>query len=1461
MEGRPPSRSPGTSIPPAFVVVCALVLISARLSLVFVLALPVLGLALVFSVLAAELWVTRTAERRLRERRKRGEEASGGGSAEGRKAQGKRTVPPLYFTSPAKWSLTQVKAGWESSTNPSRLFPLPGAPPFLTSAIDSLLAYILRDFVNTWYTSFSDSPVFSTAVESTIRETLITFSSRVENVEWSDILVGRILPLLTAHLETFRTAELSVHGRAAQHGSTRADDVDLFVASRYASESKGGKLHPAVDVSSVNSRPAEEAWLRQLIDEILPLLIPERELDSAAVRIIIREIVSCAVLLPIFDMLGDPDFYNRIIDDKAGAAIRDQRMVDEFRAALDSQASSLAPPVTSPVSPSEAVTVRTSARQFDSWLKGISSIQDLGDAKRLRSDVAGQIRRAKGLTDGKNLDDDIDGVKVAEWIDFIERLYSAIRKVDRRIAKLGGVVGSSRASVVVNNDLHNKSAVSLRGILLEPAAVSYLMEFLERRKHSVRAQFWLSVEGLKDPLEDVDVEKPLPTASTSVFQQSVAATASEDVRMIWDVYLSNNLISSSSRHLATIGSFVKQESSSAGRASPQEVRQVRNALFSVQGDVYNLMEEEDFRYFVQSDLYFKALADMPPSSSPFSPSDLPSSPFIVASPSLPTPLPPTRPRSRSNPQLPPLRTSPTPPLTRADSPSLPPQPASPALPPPKPYQSTFHRTETAPPQVTFHAAFNEKPAARTARRSGSFEKPLPFSSAARKISGGSIDTLSGSTVSLPALASKRPSTGASARSTTLSDSLDFLMSPPPPTEKEVERSPLFANDIPTADGAEGDGLGEGHEEGDAEFSDGEYVRVETIEAIQEALNSILATNDRGQQPSEAGAAAPSRFTPPTAKSTASLPSLLTGSGSPSSSSTSLTAVPAAQADGRRRPPPPPRYHSLSSTTQSNPSTLRTRLPSPSISSRPSPSSTVAATASKARPKAVFEDDEALSAFDITGTGSGEDDSSSDADDFDPHNVRLPAPGDLHLASEVARLAESLSKLSSQLTVVDALIRKAELTGNASELKILSKSRESLKREIRTADFQKEAFEAQASENELSSGRTRVSIPGTTIGQAEGGQRFQLYLVEVHQVGEQGELRTGWMVTRRYSAFATLSSSLAKYTPTRYLDFPSKRLVGLYSSDFIEQRRIGLERYLQALIKIPVVCRSNELRTFLSQATIALPGAATSSRKPLSSLPFPFAPGQNLVRGLYRGLTSGIDDVLGTSTTSMLDTIIDSLSQQAAEFAGLAGASVNDEDLVGQLLADQSSSSSATAGSNAATRIGEEGLTYFTAPICELFISMFELNKGRDNWLRRQAILIVLQQVLGSTLERKLRDSVKLLVAPAQLVTYISTLQNALWPDGELKPKAPPRTAAEKAATAASASHKLAALMPDVAANLIGRHNARQGARRLFAVLQNRRLNKHLIYSIVDEILAVLFPKLKKRKVVAPDALPRPLFLS
>ena len=115
---------------------------------------------------------------------------------------------------------------------------------------------------------------------------------------------------------------------------------------------------------------------------------------------------------------------------------------------------------------------------------------------------------------------------------------------------------------------------------------------------------------------------------------------------------------------------------------------------------------------------------------------------------------------------------------------------------------------------------------------------------------------------------------------------------------------------------------------------------------------------------------------------------------------------------------------------------------------------------------------------------------------------------------------------------------------------------------------------------------------------------------------------------------------------------------------------------------------------------------------------------------------------------MLDVMIQRLSKQAAEFAGISGSGVQDEDLLEQALKDKSRSQSTDSGrivppEETLLRLssgdlkpleGESGMSSFSAPICDLILAVFELDK-KNNWLRKQAVVIILQQVLGGTIER------------------------------------------------------------------------------------------------------------------------------
>lgn len=161
-----------------------------------------------------------------------------------------------------------------------------------------------------------------------------------------------------------------------------------------------------------------------------------------------------------------------------------------------------------------------------------------------------------------------------------------------------------------------------------------------------------------------------------------------------------------------------------------------------------------------------------------------------------------------------------------------------------------------------------------------------------------------------------------------------------------------------------------------------------------------------------------------------------------------------------------------------------------------------------------------------------------------------------------------------------------------------------------------------------------------------------------------------------------------------------------------------------------MCESKELRTFLSRNS---PFIASGIKDVQKASGFS---GKNLVQTMYRSVTESIDDMFFGQ--SMLDVIIQRLTRQAAGMMGIGGSAVNDEDLVAQALKAFGKTTSIDPSTQMSGDLkpleGETSSSSFSAPICDLALALFELDK-KNNWLRRQAIVIILQQVLGDTIER------------------------------------------------------------------------------------------------------------------------------
>lgn len=448
---------------------------------------------------------------------------------------------------------------------------------------------------------------------------------------------------------------------------------------------------------------------------------------------------------------------------------------------------------------------------------------------------------------------------------------------------------------------------------------------------------------------------------------------------------------------------------------------------------------------------------------------------------------------------------------------------------------------------------------------------------------------------------------------------------------------------------------------------------------------------------------------------------------------------------------------------------------------------------------VFVDDD-LFGDEYKGLGEEEEDEITTKNGDEEDEVHEAAPGDLGLAEAIKVLTNDIDRLIAQDSVVDSLMRKADLTNNTAEIRILKKSKASLQREIRRKELQRQQYVVQESDNSLY-GRSTVKIKSIQVGKEYDGKEYALYVIEVQRDAGEQMPAASWIVTKRYSEFHDLHQKLrSTYPSVRNLDFPGRRVVMKFQSEFLRKRRVALERYLKELLLLPEACRSRDLRGFLSQSIIT-EGQDLTDREDK----------KDMMTRLYDSVADGMEDILGN---------IPVLDQISVAGQNLIAAATNQLNSMPLNVNDETfPAAEAEAELNA---FENKELEPFIKPICDIFLEVFELNKG-NNWLRGRAVVVVLQQLLGGTIERKVRDNVKALVQEESMLRILGIARNALWPEGKLVRDRRVRTTVEKKKTRTEASLMLATLVPDLAGSVVGRANAQAASRRIFATLNNSRL--------------------------------------
>ncbi|XP_031628078.1 sorting nexin-14-like [Contarinia nasturtii] len=163
----------------------------------------------------------------------------------------------------------------------------------LNEALASFYTKILNAFVESWFSLLSKNEDFVTALKHILREATCRLILKIKDLDISKIIAYKLLPCILNHHEIVQ--------KMINNGVTLDKLADQFYVNEY-------QIHPAV-----RNRQSELDYLRAVARCLLPRICINQNLDSKVFFSLGRELVACWVLLPLMDVLANPNWLNAMI--------------------------------------------------------------------------------------------------------------------------------------------------------------------------------------------------------------------------------------------------------------------------------------------------------------------------------------------------------------------------------------------------------------------------------------------------------------------------------------------------------------------------------------------------------------------------------------------------------------------------------------------------------------------------------------------------------------------------------------------------------------------------------------------------------------------------------------------------------------------------------------------------------------------------------------------------------------------------------------------------------------------------------------------------------------------------------------------------------------------------------------------------------------------------------------------
>ncbi|CAH1774884.1 unnamed protein product [Owenia fusiformis] len=177
----------------------------------------------------------------------------------------------------------------------------------VNNEISTFLDLVIRDFVYSWYHTFSKDQECMDSVHELIEEITLSIKDRLEKLN-IDQVVKLYIDLYRQHLAKYQIAVLLYKKQPTfnRKSDPKAQNKKLK-SIIHAFESKY-KFHIALV-----DRENEIDYIRSIVQMIFTILLPHDLQSCTAGRKLLEEILTCNVMLPLVEMLSQPDELNQIV--------------------------------------------------------------------------------------------------------------------------------------------------------------------------------------------------------------------------------------------------------------------------------------------------------------------------------------------------------------------------------------------------------------------------------------------------------------------------------------------------------------------------------------------------------------------------------------------------------------------------------------------------------------------------------------------------------------------------------------------------------------------------------------------------------------------------------------------------------------------------------------------------------------------------------------------------------------------------------------------------------------------------------------------------------------------------------------------------------------------------------------------------------------------------------------------